>query len=136
MKRSEIDWKKAREIVKKRKKEWFEDIDEAEGDFLGWKKNKSHNVVTFKEFCDWWEINKDKENCVIKKCDKCEKEEEVEVEWDYLPYRWSEVHRKTADVDDSACIFYESDLLLCDQCTLDLIKPIKKKKRLLDKKGN
>ena len=134
MKRSEIDWEKAREIVKKRKKEWFEDIDEAEGDFLGWKKNKSHNIVTFKEFCSWWEINKDKENFVIIKCDRCGIEREEEK--DFLPYRWSKVHRKTADVDDSACIFYESDLLLCDQCTLDLIKPIKKKKRLLDKKGN
>ena len=33
-----------------------------------------------------------------------------------LSYRWSEVHRKTVDVNDSALVHYESDFYICPKC--------------------
>ncbi len=56
-------------------------------------------------------------------CHICEKEDFfIETTCNYkknkdMPYRWSEIHRKTADVHDSACMFFESDLYLCPECT-------------------
>ncbi len=55
MKPEDIDWDHAKEIVAQEKPNWYEDYDEAEGLFMGWRKNKNDHVVSFKEFIKWWE---------------------------------------------------------------------------------
>lgn len=51
----EIDWEKAKEVVSKKKHgKWYEDYDESEGMFMGWRKCKSDNIVTFSEFLKFW----------------------------------------------------------------------------------
>jgi hypothetical protein len=55
MKVEDVDWEKAKEVVEQEKPNWYEEYDEAEGLFMGWRKLKTHNPVTFSEFIKWWE---------------------------------------------------------------------------------
>lgn len=54
MDNADVDWEEAKKIVAIEKPEWYEDYDEAEGLFMGWRKNKNDYVVSFKEFSKWW----------------------------------------------------------------------------------
>jgi len=56
MRVKDIDWDHAKEVVAKEKPNWYEDYDEAEGIFMGWRKKKNHNSVTFSEFIKWWKL--------------------------------------------------------------------------------
>ncbi len=60
MKPEDVDWDEAKKVVEKEKPRWYEQYDEVEGIFMGWRKMKSHKCVTFKEFSEWWEpyVNK------------------------------------------------------------------------------
>jgi hypothetical protein len=59
-----IDWEKARKIVSPPKEGiWYEDYDEAEGIFMGWRKCKNNMPVTQREFLEFY--------------DKCLKEEKM-----------------------------------------------------------
>lgn len=66
----DIDWPLARKIVEEEKPEWYEDFDEAEGDFLGWKKQENDNTVSFDEFKKWWlgRNEKKEEKCICPIC--------------------------------------------------------------------
>jgi len=55
LKIEEVDWNKARKVVKELRDDWYEEFDEAEGGFMGWRKIKNNNVVSFKEFSKWLE---------------------------------------------------------------------------------
>tara|TARA_Y100000310_G_scaffold345523_1_gene465962 strand:+ start:574 stop:822 length:249 start_codon:yes stop_codon:yes gene_type:complete len=51
----DINWDYAREVVKGQNRlKWYEEFDEAEGDFLGWRRWPSHNTVSFMEFKRWY----------------------------------------------------------------------------------
>lgn len=54
----------------------------------------------------------------------------------HLPYRWSDVHRKTKDVHDSASIHYESDMYLCPDCICILLGHAKFKAVIDELKGS
>jgi len=53
-------------------------------------------------------------------CSMCHIKKEIKCEG-FLPYRWSEVHRKTGDVHDSGVIYWESDLYICPKCLVLLL---------------
>ena len=55
MKIEDVNWEEAKKVVKVEKLKWYEDYDEAEGLFMGWRKIKSNKPVPFKEFIKWWE---------------------------------------------------------------------------------
>ena len=54
MKPEDINWDHAKKVVAKEKPNWYEDYDEAEGIFMGWRKTKTDSPVTFSEFIKWW----------------------------------------------------------------------------------
>jgi len=56
LKIEEVDWNKARKVVKELRYDWYEEFDEAEGGFMGWRKIKNDNVVSFREFSKWLEV--------------------------------------------------------------------------------
>lgn len=49
------------------------------------------------------------------KCSMCSAKSEL-INDKHLPYRWSEVHRETADCHDSESVSWKSDFYLCPDC--------------------
>ena len=54
MRVEDVDWEAAKIVVAEEKPEWYEDYDEAEGLFMGWKEVGSNEAVSFSEFRKWW----------------------------------------------------------------------------------
>ncbi len=49
----EIDWDRARVVVSEKRRDWYEEFDEAEGGFMGWRKIKGHSPISFLSFAKW-----------------------------------------------------------------------------------
>jgi len=54
------------------------------------------------------------------KCHRCPEKGEL-LRGQHLPYRWTEIHRITADVNDSSCTYNKSEFYLCPECTADVV---------------
>ena len=57
LKLEEVDWDKAKIVVNQERSDWYEDYDEAEGLFMGWRKIKSHTPISFPQFAKWLNKN-------------------------------------------------------------------------------
>ena len=57
LKLEEVDWNKAKVVVSQRMPKWYEEYDEAEGLFMGWRRINSHTPVSFSEFAKWLNRN-------------------------------------------------------------------------------
>ena len=57
LKLKEINWDKAKEIVQRERNDWYEEYDEAEGIFMGWRRKNKHTSVSFLQFARW--LNKE-----------------------------------------------------------------------------
>lgn len=53
LKIEEIDWDKAKIVVESERDDWYEDYDEAEGIFMGWRKIKGHKPISFSKFSNF-----------------------------------------------------------------------------------
>lgn len=50
-----VDWNYWRTVVAKERPDLYEDFDEAEGDFLGWRYKETDNAMSYEDFQDWVE---------------------------------------------------------------------------------
>ena len=53
LKLEEVNWDKAKVVVNRERSDWYEDYDEAEGLFMGWRKKKGHMPISFPKFAKW-----------------------------------------------------------------------------------
>jgi len=51
IKPEDVEWEKWRRVLSLTRPDLYEDIDESEGVFMGWRYHFNHEPVTFSEFC-------------------------------------------------------------------------------------
>ena len=57
LKLKEVNWDKAKVVVSNKRSDWYEEYDEAEGIFMGWRKIKGDTPISFLQFTKWLNKN-------------------------------------------------------------------------------
>ena len=57
LKLEKVDWDKAKVVVSQERSDWYEEYDEAEGGFMGWRKIKGDEPISFLSFARWLDKN-------------------------------------------------------------------------------